>query len=124
MCVNVGADKYLHTFFLTLRPPPIFTLFPYTTLFRSYVALWLQYAHRSSLHAGRFFTFWLVVARSEERFSRNAETELVCRLLLEKKNSSTQLRSEGSSALDVGRVSRTPIARSRPSIDAAAPEAL
>src|SRR2546423_4063741 len=32
------------------------------------------YAHRSSL-------------RSEERFSRNAETDLVCRLLLEKKNS-------------------------------------
>src|SRR5438034_7359096 len=26
-----------------------------------------------------------VVARSEERFSRNAETDLVCRLLLEKK---------------------------------------
>src|SRR5699024_11737291 len=26
-------------------------------------------------------------ARSEERFSRNAETDLVCRLLLEKKNS-------------------------------------
>src|SRR5205823_4946187 len=35
---------------------------------KKYVALWLQYAHRSSLHAGRFFTFWLVVAcRSEER---------------------------------------------------------
>src|SRR5262245_62300434 len=27
-----------------------------------------------------------VNARSEERFSRNAETDLVCRLLLEKKN--------------------------------------
>src|SRR5437868_10243023 len=27
-----------------------------------------------------------VSSRSEERFSRNAETELVCRLLLEKKN--------------------------------------
>src|SRR5690625_5649054 len=27
-----------------------------------------------------------VCLRSEERFSRNAETELVCRLLLEKKN--------------------------------------
>src|SRR5438034_3327067 len=27
-----------------------------------------------------------VFERSEERFSRNAETELVCRLLLEKKN--------------------------------------
>src|SRR5947209_13050365 len=28
-------------------------------------------------------------SRSEERFSRNAETDLVCRLLLEKKNRST-----------------------------------
>src|SRR5437762_5254554 len=28
-----------------------------------------------------------IAARSEERFSRNAETDLVCRLLLEKKNS-------------------------------------
>src|SRR5262245_62716530 len=28
--------------------------------------------------------------RSEERFSRNAETDLVCRLLLEKKNQVTQ----------------------------------
>src|SRR5438105_9145550 len=30
--------------------------------------------------------------RSEERFSRNAETDLVCRLLLEKKHSSIRLR--------------------------------
>src|SRR5205085_7943465 len=28
----------------------------------------------------------LALLRSEERFSRNAETDLVCRLLLEKKN--------------------------------------
>src|SRR5437773_703201 len=52
---------YYHSvyfFFLFIRRPSRFTLFPYTTLFRS----WLQYAHRSSLHAGRFFTFWLVVA--------------------------------------------------------------
>src|SRR5262249_57155997 len=28
--------------------------------------------------------------RSEERFSRNAETDLVCRLLLEKKNNTTE----------------------------------
>src|SRR5436305_4769703 len=28
----------------------------------------------------------ILVVRSEERFSRNAETDLVCRLLLEKKN--------------------------------------
>src|SRR5438477_2713656 len=30
--------------------------------------------------------------RSEERFSRNAETDLVCRLLLEKKNSHSHIR--------------------------------
>src|SRR5437899_9966225 len=33
------------------------------------------------------------LARSEERFSRNAETDLVCRLLLEKKKKSNQHRS-------------------------------
>src|SRR5438270_1974480 len=31
--------------------------------------------------------------RSEERFSRNAETDLVCRLLLEKKNFQRQVRA-------------------------------
>src|SRR5438876_2560719 len=34
-------------------------------------------------------------SRSEERFSRNAETDLVCRLLLEKKKRAPRLR-EGS----------------------------
>src|SRR5262249_57381608 len=38
-----------------------------------------------------------LMARSEERFSRNAETDLVCRLLLEKKkdesNLTTRLRT-------------------------------
>src|SRR5438067_9449163 len=33
-----------------------------------------------------------LLERSEERFSRNAETDLVCRLLLEKKNYSTCCR--------------------------------
>src|SRR5262249_56351346 len=32
-----------------------------------------------------------VIARSEERFSRNAETDLVCRLLLDKNNITTRL---------------------------------
>src|SRR5207248_8358023 len=34
-----------------------------------------------------FVCLSMVQLRSEERFSRNAETDLVCRLLLEKKNS-------------------------------------
>src|SRR5437870_13817282 len=37
----------------------------------------------------RFHSGGLQQSRSEERFSRNAETDLVCRLLLEKKNKKT-----------------------------------
>src|SRR5205809_1089027 len=40
--------------------------------------------HFQSLMLGSVLV--LMLPRSEERFSRNAETELVCRLLLEKKN--------------------------------------
>src|SRR5690349_23459607 len=79
-----------------IRRPPRSTLFPYTTLFRSTscsvtmmlflhlevkplmtltTVLYLSCAHK------RFY----LQMRSEERFSRNAETDLVCRLLLEKK---------------------------------------
>src|SRR5690554_7792881 len=34
----------------------------------------------------------LVASRSEERFSRNAETDLVCRLLLEKKKNKKKIK--------------------------------
>src|SRR5258708_28077061 len=68
-----------------IRRPPRSTLFPYTTLFRS--------AKREMrLRLGKVTvadkTSATVTFRSEERFSRNAETDLVCRLLLEKKKKS------------------------------------
>src|SRR5438034_1428318 len=44
------------------------------------------------------FNIWLN-GRSEERFSRNAETELVCRLLLEKKNQRRRAGGRGSARL-------------------------
>src|SRR5438034_3581763 len=75
-----------------IRPPPRSTLFPYTTLFRSaldeekwlnmlgtFVKDWFRYESHF-VHDERAKHI-----RSEERFSRNAETDLVCRLLLEKK---------------------------------------
>src|SRR5947207_5856747 len=79
-----------------IRPPPRSTLFPYTTLFRSEVDCWRKMRKFDlSLRSSRssyFATFrhQLTIlkgrkVRSEERFSRNAETDLVCRLLLEKK---------------------------------------
>src|SRR2546430_4113911 len=94
-----------------IRRPPRSTLFPYTTLFRSLI--WLDLVaslplikerilviilllHFLSLMLGSVLVLmlpllvWLTpdnheYPRSEERFSRNAETDLVCRLLLEKK---------------------------------------
>src|SRR5207248_4772860 len=48
------------------------------------------------------FNIWLNgVARSEERFSRNAETDLVCRLLLEKKKLGAVAAGNGDVELGV-----------------------
>src|SRR5437870_9054086 len=73
--------------------PPISTLFPYTTLFRSDKLLDLVgLGGKSAADKGKDTRDYLAAAylpRSEERFSRNAETDLVCRLLLEKKDGLT-----------------------------------
>src|SRR2546428_8429824 len=77
-------------FFLMIRRPPRSTLFPYTTLFRSaeFTENIINGVERP-VKAAELFAFTLREQfsgfRSEERFSRNAETDLVCRLLLEKK---------------------------------------
>src|SRR5260370_18709337 len=77
-----------------IRRPPRSTLFPYTTLFRSLFETLHQPRRRPPRGwrpcAGNPASTQYSQARSEERFSRNAETDLVCRLLLEKKNN-TQL---------------------------------
>src|SRR5205085_3806194 len=51
--------------------------------------------------------------RSEERFSRNAETDLVCRLLLEKKNSQSYEPSSSSSWICCAPLSRFSAALAR-----------
>src|SRR4051794_41261585 len=67
-----------------IRRPPRSTLFPYTTLFRSWASGYdVDGTDQTSL--GQFSGRVGKECRSEERFSRNAETDLVCRLLLEKK---------------------------------------
>src|SRR5206468_10918755 len=76
-------------FFLMIRRPPRSTLFPYTTLFRSRTApgtgasattdtsTWAGCASRTPPRPGR---------RSEEHTSElQSRSDLVCRLLLEKK---------------------------------------
>src|SRR2546430_10864460 len=68
-----------------IRRPPRSTLFPYTTLFRS-----RQAARHDDLGAAvdhRLGVVGLLEARSEEHTSElQSQSNLVCRLLLEKKN--------------------------------------
>src|SRR2546430_13632991 len=89
-----------------IRRPPRSTLFPYTTLFRSLARLeraailapfvlhtWLVYDMlwvQTELHFGfgqaLSVMLWLAVLRSEEHTSElQSQSNLVCRLLLEKK---------------------------------------
>src|SRR5438045_6569588 len=74
-----------------MRRPPRSTLFPYTTLFRSLVAVLLAAALRvAGLRAVVLRAVVLrAVVRSEEHTSElQSLRHLVCRLLLEKKNNS------------------------------------
>src|SRR2546427_3156491 len=86
-----------------IRRPPRSTLFPYTTLFRSQVGLGSAPARqalgagplefecryrRAQLHQRAF----LVAPRSEEHTSElQSQSNLVCRLLLEKKKKTPNL---------------------------------
>src|SRR5438093_13758461 len=96
---------YFFFFFLMIRRPPRSTLFPYTTLFRSWTIRkrlprckmrlkkrLLAFSRR--LHASNLFLSLILHLRSEERFSRNAETDLVCRLLLEKKKKKNKKKTK------------------------------
>src|SRR2546428_6971610 len=91
-----------------IRRPPRSTLFPYTTLFRSVIALELpaldlehdEAARRTFRRRSRGRDEAVDVERSEEHTSElQSRSDLVCRLLLEKKK--TDLEH------DAGRSSRT-----------------
>src|SRR5438046_5494139 len=79
-----------------IRRPPRSTLFPYTTLFRSSEVLVIHRHHRRvaagpGQHPAR--------QRSEEHTSElQSLTNLVCRLLLEKKKKNKQDKDENESA--------------------------
>src|SRR2546430_10938048 len=79
------VDRYLPCFFfLMIRRPPRSTLFPYTTLFRS--GLWCVAAPGAGFAETAEFSH---ISRSEEHTSElQSQSNLVCRLLLEKKTHS------------------------------------
>src|SRR5438034_11021117 len=85
-------------FSLTIRPPPCSTLFPYTTLFRSELThirnrdILIQ-SVASAIGAAITYVAYMLLwfgnddnSRSEEHTSElQSHSDLVCRLLLEKK---------------------------------------
>src|SRR5438034_5565211 len=76
--------RFLSFFFLMIRRPPRSTLFPYTTLFRSRSKRSVEPAR--NLIVGPSSIFFFTPARSEEHTSElQSHSDLVCRLLLEKK---------------------------------------
>src|SRR5216683_7325592 len=77
--------RFFGFFFLMIRRPPRSTLFPYTTLFRPGRASPRARARPPRAGPPRS------TPRSEEHTSElQSRSDLVCRLLLEKKNTSTQ----------------------------------
>src|SRR2546427_6901343 len=94
MSLSFVLDHLFFFFFLMIRRPPRSTLFPYTTLFRSHDEEPLRLApYRALFQLPRAFGFLTpearvheVALRSEEHTSElQSQSNLVCRLLLEKK---------------------------------------
>src|SRR5437016_14077716 len=90
--------SFILFFFLMIRLPPTSTLFPYTTLFRSpgiydrfHSQFWVPMTLNQSIRDQR------AVLRSEEHTSElQSLTNLVCRLLLEKKKKTKRLTRSGT----------------------------
>src|SRR5438270_6547626 len=91
--VNLNAP-FVHSlsiilFFLIIRQPPRSTLFPYTTLFRSHPLFAFGRDTAIDRRTGKDVQFGLrhrTSLRSEEHTSElQSQSNLVCRLLLEKK---------------------------------------
>src|SRR2546427_9921142 len=104
LCSSTVASSllYFFFFFLMIRRPPRSTLFPYTTLFRSQSRHWSETMRRAHAEPTRSrLARWRQSAeggvhdggkrrrlpsRSEEHTSElQSQSNLVCRLLLEKK---------------------------------------
>src|SRR5207237_8804060 len=76
--------SYFFFFFLMIRRPPRSTLFPYTTLFRSFAGDFPMPTDQTAIQNAQFSL--KLGMRSEEHTSElQSHLNLVCRLLLEKK---------------------------------------
>src|SRR5438034_10151341 len=84
LCRHLILDSVRFHFFIIIMRPPRSTLFPYTTLFRSDpVVCTMLFSRMVDLPS---HLKMLIESRSEEHTSEvQSHSDLVCRLLLEKK---------------------------------------
>src|SRR5260221_846126 len=99
-----------------IRRPPRSTLFPYTTLFRSRFVVEkvaANYAGTGNICASRRYVLSLARAsdktyRSEEHTSElQSHSDLVCRLLLEKKKKREAYRTRATSSTSMVTIQRS-----------------
>src|SRR5260221_3750313 len=107
LIIDRYALRVFFFFFLMIRRPPRSTLFPYTTLFRSRLENEYGVEVLKIQNAARNSTEWFEnVERSEEHTSElQSHSDLVCRLLLEKKKQDS--RQQQDDLHDVSRAAHT-----------------
>src|SRR2546430_9565177 len=106
LCEARDLRSQFFFFFLMIRRPPRSTLFPYTTLFRSPSGQHDTGPGYSSATPGMEDRSG--GGRSEEHTSElQSQSNLVCRLLLEKKKNRSDLPAPGADRYPPGNISRT-----------------
>src|SRR2546430_7329539 len=99
LCTFNKTPSVFFFFFLMIRRPPRSTLFPYTTLFRS---LTEQYPRNYESRGWKIGVVPLLEDRSEEHTSElQSQSNLVCRLLLEKKKKMLNLLAHAVDSLSL-----------------------
>src|SRR2546427_6194978 len=93
-------------FFLMIRRPPRSTLFPYTTLFRSLTPSSCPTAPTPPSSPTREARPRQKLDRKSTRLNSQSQSNLVCRLLLEKKKKRNRAGSNHSSRRDVSEVQK------------------
>src|SRR5216683_7106429 len=105
MVIFLIVNFFSFFFFLMIRRPPRSTLFPYTTLFRSACAKpWYLLVVWLDAPAGE--------GRSEEHTSElQSRSDLVCRLLLEKKKKQERIAQTKKNTKKVKQETNTKLSR-------------
>src|SRR5438477_9366002 len=89
---SFSSFSIIFFFFLMIRRPPRSTLFPYTTLFRSFEPGAVIEDDEGRLIRGHAAIRAFIIRSEEHTSELQSHVNLVCRLLLEKKKKTTKTK--------------------------------